>query len=203
VDQAGPELGFADAVFDVGAHAEPRLHVGGGVEPVAAGGHIGHDEAGGPPVGGGPLEDEGELVAVDGAPPPGAGVGADVGGVDPDPADDGVGPRGPPGGGVVADGDLRPGHPVRRRPLVLGDAGGGPPQGGVAFRGDGEVAPETEGGVGQLGGEVPGIGAHHRAVGVSERVPHLGGQGREGPAEQGAAVGAHILGAGEQVSGQG
>jgi len=54
----------------VGAHPKPRLDVGGGVEPGPAGGQVDHDEAGGPPVVGDPVQDEGELVAVDGAPPP-------------------------------------------------------------------------------------------------------------------------------------
>jgi len=33
VDLAGPELRFADAVFDVGTHPKSRLDVGGGVDP--------------------------------------------------------------------------------------------------------------------------------------------------------------------------
>jgi len=63
-----------------------------------------------------PSRTTGELVAVDGAPPPGAGVGADVGGVDPDSADDGVGPRRPPGGGVVRYRDLDHPEPVHQLP---------------------------------------------------------------------------------------
>ena len=152
-----------------------------------------------------PVEEQGQLVAVDGAPPPRARVGADLLGVDTDLADDGVGPRWPPGWGVVADGDLGPGHPDRRsaRPVLLGHCGGGPPHRRVAFRGHGEVTPQPDRRVGQLGGEVPGIAAHHRAVGVAEAGPHLVGQGRDRPGQQRAAVGAHVLHTGAQVRGQG
>jgi len=55
-----------------------------------------------------------KLVAVDGAPPPRAWVGADLVGFDADPTDDGVGARWRPGEGVVGHRDLRPAHPVRR-----------------------------------------------------------------------------------------
>jgi hypothetical protein len=123
------------------------------------------------------VESEGQLVAVDGAPPPRAGIGADRLGVDADPADEGVGVRGPSGGGVVGHRDLRGVHADRRGPVLLGDAGSGPPHRWVPLRGDREVTPELDRGVGELGSEVPGISAHHRAQVITEALPHLGGQG--------------------------
>jgi hypothetical protein len=94
--------------------AEPGFDVGGGVETVAAGGQVRDDEAGRPHTVEVPVQDEGQLVAVDGASSPRPGVGADLGGVDADPADDCVAVWGPPGWGVVDHGDLRPSHPDRR-----------------------------------------------------------------------------------------
>ena len=94
--------------------AEPGFAVGGVVEAVAAGGQVGDDEAGGPHTVELAVQGRGELVAVDGAPPPGAGIGAEGLGVDADPADDGVGVWWPPGGGVVGDRDLRGVHADRR-----------------------------------------------------------------------------------------
>jgi len=70
------------------------FHLGGGVEALASSGQVRHDEAGGPDVVKLPTQGQGALVGGDGAPPPRAGVGADLLGVDADPADEGVGVRG-------------------------------------------------------------------------------------------------------------
>jgi len=86
---------------------------------------------------------------------------------------------------------------------VLADGGGGPPHRGVAFRRDGEVTAQPDRGVGEFGGEVPGVGAHHRAVGVAEPGPHRVWEGGHRPGQQPAAVGADVLHPGEQVAGQG
>jgi hypothetical protein len=68
VVEPGVELGFADAVLDVGAHSEPGLDVGGGVEPGPACRQVPHDEAGSPQVVEVAVQGQGELVRGQGEP---------------------------------------------------------------------------------------------------------------------------------------
>jgi hypothetical protein len=105
------------------------------------------------------VQREGELIGRDGAPSPGPRVGGDVFGVDADPAHDGVRVVGPAGRCVVNGGDLRCGHVLGVDPRILRNGGVGPPQRGVALGGDRVVATQLVCRVGEVGGEVAGVGA--------------------------------------------
>lgn len=179
--QCGAEFGFADAVFDVGAAAEPCLDVEDGLALLLdvrgiVGGDVGDDEGDRVGVGRGALYREGELAGVDGAAASGPWVGRDRLGVDPDPPDEGVGVVEPTCGGVVSRGDLGTWHALGVDPVLGGDARVGPPHRGVAFRGDREVTPLFDGGVGEVASEVPGVGPHlGDPAGFEQRDPNLVG----------------------------
>ena len=99
------------------------------------------------------------LVRVQGAAAAGPGVGRDLLGCQPDPADQQVGVRRPPVRTVVGHRDLRAVHVDRLGPGVGGDAGQQPPQRGDAFGADRERDGLVVGGAGQCSGEVAGVGA--------------------------------------------
>lgn len=103
-------------------------------------------------------------MGLDGAPAPGARIGRDRLGLDPDPSDDGVGIGGPAGGGVVGRGDLRAGHVLGLGPRVGVDACVGAPHRGVAFGRDREVTALLNGRLRQFAAEVAGVGSHPQPV---------------------------------------
>lgn len=141
------------------------------------------------------LEDQGELVGVDGAPSPGATIAGDVGGVDADAAYNSATPRRPTSGDIAAVGDLGAGHALGGAPGVVGD---GPSRGPCrcrALRHDGEVTTRRHRGPGDLGIEEPRVRPHHRR-------PEALGQRRDGPTDQARRLRARIATAITQIAGQ-
>jgi hypothetical protein len=66
---------------------------------------------------------------------------------------------------ALFDGGLRAGHVGRWLPLVFIDGGVGPPHRGAALGGDGVVAAGLVGGMGEVGGDVPGVDGYLRPSG--------------------------------------
>jgi len=159
VVEATAVLDLTEAFLDRGPVAEPRF------QPdvvTVVGGDVGDEKADRPDVVRGAAERESELVLGDGAAPSGPRVGAELLNGNLDPADDGVGAVGPAGRGVVAGRDLRTFHAAPVAPVVVGNGRQGPAGRRVALRGDREVTPLPDRGVGQGRVEVAGIGADPR-----------------------------------------
>jgi len=154
-------------------------------------------------VGRGPGQGQSQLAGVDGAAAPRPGVGRDRLGLDPDPAHDRVGVFWPTGRGVVNRGDLRAGHALRVDPLGLTDGGVGAPHRGVAFGRDREITPLLDRGLGEVGGEVAGIGADPQPVGLRGCSAHLFGDPGQPTAQHRRGAGPDVVVAGQQIRGGG
>ncbi len=148
--EGGAVLAVAEDVLDGGAVPVPVLYGGG----LIRGGYV--------------QARQDEAVAVDGAGPgelgmgrarswgvqgaaaPGAGVGRDLAGVQPDAADQQRGVRRPPVRPVIGHGDLGAVHLDGIAPVLLGDAVQQPPQRGDPLSPDGEGDALVVGGAGEV-----------------------------------------------------
>ena len=149
-------LGVADALFDEGPQAEPRLDL----DRVTH--EVGHDEAVGVGDVGLAVLQEAELVRVDGPAPPGPGVSPQILSGHLHPPGDAPGSLRPALGHVGTGSHLGV-HVLGRLPVLFGDGSGGPPDRPVALRRDSEVGVVGQSGLGHLLVEQPRVGPHDRA----------------------------------------
>jgi hypothetical protein len=139
------------------------------------------------------------LVGVQGASTSGPWVGGDLPGghVEPDPADQQPGRRGPPVRAVLGDRDLRIRHVDRVGPVGLGDTVEDPPQRRDPARADGELDLGEQRRASQLPGKVAGVGAQ-----PDPPAPRCGRESGERAAQQSSGVAAGVVTARHQVGGQ-
>ncbi len=196
--EGGAVLAVAEDVLDRGAVPVPvlRLHrfAGRGHVQVRQYERVAVDRTGAGQLG----ERQGTLIRVQGPAPPRPRVGGNLLRVQPDPADQQPGVRGPPVRAVVSHDDLRAVHAGRIMPVAFGDAAQQPPQRRDPLRPDRERDVLVVGGAGQLPGEVPGVGAQRHPAAS----PRCRGQAGQRAAQQTRRGCAHVVGARAQVGGQ-